>query len=145
MRAYCGPVAGRWPATTKFGPQSPRADNKTRPATAGCPRASPQVSGPARPACNSVLHTPLYYNLTFQYSGTTVYSLLYNRVNTKTFLSFSEPSYHLRHLLIRIPDMANIFRRSTSVCTNEGILYTKRTKVFVHIPTVPHGRNMRAT
>ena len=25
------------------------------------------------------------------------------------------------------------------------LLYTKRTKVFVHVQTVPHGRNMHAT
>ena len=30
-------------------------------------------------------------------------------------------------------------------CTTSHAIYTKRTKVFQHVQTVPHGRNMHAT
>ena len=38
-----------------------------------------------------------------------------------------------------------IFIVELVVCLDSLLFYTKRTKVFQHVQTVPHGRNMHAT
>ena len=57
----------------------------------------------------------------------------------------------LRH---EVPFKANNNREAVVVCARHGVkrpskrsvlVYTKRTKVFQHVQTLPHGRNLHAT